>query len=387
MPRRAPFLLIVLAPTLAALAQPAADPGALLRRAAAERKRLAAPLAFLDDAETRDRLGTLFDERDKLAGEARAWIFDQQRYPTPPKAYLGWVPGQDEQPGHDEMERRVARAIVKHNELVDALAKALRAKPEVAGLKEPTRRDWDGTRVVPKVCRYGIATADGAFQSLIGRLEAVAPEYAKAHAALAAAGVADTEATAEAPLVAALLHLGAGRYEEARAAGGAISGIEGRLFAEACAWRVLAWNRENANGHTEPEAKGVRLLNAFRIAAGLVPLAHHPRVQAMARDHSEEMKRLGFMGHEHPYDPTRRTMDHRARRVGYATVLGENCSAWGGDPSESVIRWRADAAHHRVQMTPDAREVGLGCADRGTLNVGRSKGDLAITRLFEEKRY
>ncbi len=407
------LVLAVLSLVIAMEAARASDIAPLERRVESARKKVEAPFAFLEDPRQSERLIRLFEEHRALVVEAREWLDDRENYPVPAKAYTGWVPGSDVQPGHDEMEVRVSRAVSKHNELMAALARSLKMRVDVAGERRPSTRPLKSP--APKVHQYGLAT----IESGVARLLEVFPErYAdlvEARAALAEARAAADEAIGSSDETTdaetekrggitvqsdfprkrkrrgpvdwfeGIDALARGDYDRAREVGSDLEGLKGEVFWHLRAHHVLGWNDRNPGGHDGRESGAVRVANAYRISLRYPPLAHHPKTQEMADDFALQMKEFGFMGHVHPSDPTRATLSDRARRIGYESSYGENCSSVAGGES-NMWRWRADAGHHRTIIAPMATEVGFAVVTRAVLNTGDGY-ELPITRLFRFDRY
>ena len=352
---------------------------ALVARAAAARARLEKLLPLPGAGKAEDRLTPLAVEHERAAEAARAFCLDTKLYPTPEKALTSWTPGRDRQPGHAEMEMRVSGAIVAHNRFAAALSAAMKSAPEPVGERKLTAEAWTG--VVPKIARYGLSSARPAFETFLAAYGKAWKDYRSARQAMAAESVADTDATSSRPLLEALGALAEGRHADAAAAAGALRGLEKQFHWQARAYALLDWNRANLHGHAPAEAKAVELINVYRIALGVAPLTHHPKLHAMARDFAVERGALSARGHEHPTDEERRTKEDRAKRVGYDGVAGENCSGVG-DPVDAVWRWRTDAGHHRGMMDPAYRVAGLGAANHCVLNTGwRAEGPAV---LFDE---
>ncbi len=68
---------------------------------------------------------------------------------------------------------------------------------------------------------------------------------------------------------------------------------------------ILAANARLASRIDEQEARAITALNLTRTLLGLPPLAIDLRLCAAARDHSNDMKTLGFFSHESPARPAR----------------------------------------------------------------------------------
>ena len=93
----------------------------------------------------------------------------------------------------------------------------------------------------------------------------------------------------------------------------------------------------------------IEFTNEERTNAGLQPLRHDAAISDIARSHSENMARLGFMSH----DIESRNPTDRAMAVGY------NCRAYRGDGSYSYGLSENVAEHTRVTQW-----MGLGMSYR-----------------------
>lgn len=352
------------------------DP-ALLKNVESARQRLDGLVGFLNDTSMAPRLAKLYEEHAKAGAAAVAYLFDNKTYPVPAKASTGWQPGKDKQPGQDEMEKLVSVAIVRHNELLGALCAALRGSPESLGEKKPTSAPL--TEKISPVEHYGFLSARGAVDGFLRAFASEFDRYQKARAAFESAGGADTPASEAKTIHQALGALAQARYSDAASSGEKLSGLEERFFSHLCGFHVLAWNQLNPNGHTPAEAKGVELLNIYRIALGLHPVAQNAKLSAMADDYANEMAKKGFFGHVHPSDPTRKTMGDRAKRVDYNAIGGENIAPC--EAESAVWMWRADAGHHRNLVTPSFTELAIGTVKASVLNAGHGN-ESAVTELF-----
>jgi len=285
--------------------------------------------------------------------KARKILVDDERYPVPAQAHAGWRVGIDRQPGHRDMEKLVCAAIVQHNKTMVGLAKQLGVKTRVVGLKHPTLEPLEITRAVN---HYGIVVIDRGIDKLL-----------KKHRDKLVKNPRD--GPGDGAMARAIHALANHEYAAARTAGASLKGHEAVVWETVRASAVLAWNERNRASHGKEEQEGVRILNAYRVALGLPPLILDKRLHFMARDFAIEMAKGRFLSHQHPTDPTRRTLRRRANRARYKGKLGENVSS-EGDGEKAMWRWRADAGHHRLLVTTLFRAVGMGCTKVSVLNFG-----------------
>lgn len=114
-----------------------------------------------------------------------------------------------------------------------------------------------------------------------------------------------------------------------------------------------------AAGFDPEESKGIAELNRIRMRLGLGVLALDDKLCAAARDHSEDMVKLGFFAHESPV-PGKRTPGERAARFG-TSAGAENIAFGQADGHEAITAWWYSPGHHRNLLSGAAR-VGLGRA-------------------------
>ncbi len=301
----------------------------------------AAEPSFFDDAKLDALAKRLITARD----DAVEFIFDNQRYGVPARASKGWRVGIDKQPGQVAMERKVAAAIILHNQFTKAVAKGLGIPTRVVGRSTPTTTP-------PKIrggfCEYGIVVIDEGVKLLIAR-------YARLR---------------EVPdgLPKALVALSKSKWADAKKHASSLRGARALAWELLRAAAVLYHNEQHPARHNTNERGGVRAANAYRYSLGLPPWVLDPQVHSMAKDFVNEMARYRFFSHYHPRDPSRRTLGHRVRRVRYRGRCGENASSMAHG-ARAVWRWRADAGHHRLLLM-NFRAAGMGCGRATVLNVG-----------------
>ena len=124
----------------------------------------------------------------------------------------------------------------------------------------------------------------------------------------------------------------------------------------------------------DAEAEMLRLLNAERTSRGLAALELDPRLVPIARQHSEEMFRLKYFGHQSPVSGS--PFDRiAAAKIGYSRA-GENLAY-----AQSVAvahRGLMDSEGHRENMLrPEFTRVGIGVVSAGS--YGRMFTQLFLT--------
>ena len=295
-----------------------------------------------------ERLVKLAAETVKARAAARGFLLDTRRYAMPAQALRGWRVGIDIQPGHDEMERLVSAAIIRHNKATALLAEKMGVRTRTVGHKRPTLEPLAITRPVNV---YGITVIDTDIAKFLKRYR---KQAAKGDALEVALGALARE-----------------EWSKAAKAGAKLKGVEAFVWETARAASVLVWNEKHRAKHGSAERDGLRVVNAYRASLGLPPFILDKQLRYMARDFAVAMANGRFFSHQHPTDPTRRTLRRRAQRARYGGGVAENVSTQR-DAVKAVWEWRADAGHHRVLVYPNFRAAGLGCTSVSVFNVGDS---------------
>jgi uncharacterized protein YkwD len=120
---------------------------------------------------------------------------------------------------------------------------------------------------------------------------------------------------------------------------------------------TLLANREFDSQLDSQEAAGILDLNLLRIRLGLRALAIDPKLCSAARDHSNDMRTLGFFAHESPVEGKHTPMD-RAARAG-TSAHSENIAGGQSTGAGANEGWWYSPGHHK-NMTGDHARVGLG---------------------------
>ncbi|MCZ7647274.1 MAG: CAP domain-containing protein [Planctomycetota bacterium] len=364
---------VLLACTCASAAQNDAEQAR--QRAVTALKSYDGMFRFLGEKAKAERLVQEYEALGKLSEAARGFLFDNSKYAIPAKAFSGWNPYKDVQPGHEDMEALVGPSVDKFNELTNLLTAAMGTRAETVGRSGAKNK-------AAHIRFYTLQSALGTFDQWLPQLKQRYEAYQKAREEMGKLGAEDTDETKLAALGKALGELASGRYAEAKAAGAGLSGLEAEFFRTVCDYEVLRWNRANPCGHDANAAKGVETMNLYRMSLNIRPMAHHPKLREMAQDFANEQATKKFFGHVHPSDETRKTYNDRAKRVGYAGVASENCASFGSDTAYSVWMWRTDAGHHRGMITPAFTEVGLGVVSTAVLNVGKGKESEVLKLIY-----
>jgi len=124
------------------------------------------------------------------------------------------------------------------------------------------------------------------------------------------------------------------------------------------------------------EAAVHRRVNALRRSAGLLPLERDPALDRVARAHSRDMARRGYLAH---VNPEGRTPLDRLRAAGVAgfTLAAENAGQSSlPDPAAEIVRgWVASPVHHRNLFLPAFNRTGIGV-------VRAADGTVYATQLY-----
>lgn len=121
--------------------------------------------------------------------------------------------------------------------------------------------------------------------------------------------------------------------------------------------KALLHNEELESQTPHQEYLGTLRLNRMRYLLGLRLLRNDPKLSDAARDHSNDMRTLGFFSHTSPVDGKQR-FGQRAANFG-TSASAENIAA-GQDTGHGAIRaWWYSPGHHRNMLGNHAR-TGLG---------------------------
>jgi len=121
--------------------------------------------------------------------------------------------------------------------------------------------------------------------------------------------------------------------------------------------RTLLANDETAWEIDSGEALGILDLNALRLLLGLRALRADPKLCAAARDHSNDMRRLGFFAHESPVEG-KSSFSDRAGNFG-TSARSENIANGQRQPAATNRQWFLSPGHHKNMLGNHGR-IGLG---------------------------
>jgi uncharacterized protein YkwD len=112
------------------------------------------------------------------------------------------------------------------------------------------------------------------------------------------------------------------------------------------------------------EGQILATLNRVRTAHGLAALRRSPALTAAAREHSSEMARRGYFGHDSPsWNTFAARLSHfypQGSRTSWA--VGENL-LWSTSPLDATAAldmWLTSSKHRRIIFTARWRELGVG---------------------------
>lgn len=120
---------------------------------------------------------------------------------------------------------------------------------------------------------------------------------------------------------------------------------------------IIAANARLARRIDPEEARTILALNLMRNLLGLSPLVIDLQLCIVARDHSNDMRRLGFFAHQSPL-PGKTTPWDRARRFG-CSASAENIFVGSPNGQTANRAWFHSPGHH-VNMLGDHKRVGVG---------------------------
>ncbi len=106
------------------------------------------------------------------------------------------------------------------------------------------------------------------------------------------------------------------------------------------------------------EAAGILMLNLMRIRVGSQPLAIDLKLGDASRDHSKDMRTLGFFAHESPVSGKTSPWD-RAKLAG-TSASGENIFMGSTSHNAAIMAWFHSPGHFKNMMNPGFRRIGHG---------------------------
>jgi uncharacterized protein YkwD len=126
-------------------------------------------------------------------------------------------------------------------------------------------------------------------------------------------------------------------------------------------WVELARADSNAVSHAELETRLHQEVNALRARRHLIPLERDPALDAVARAHSADMARRGYLNHVNPQgqNPLDRL---RAAGIEGFSLAAENTGLTDrSDPSREILQgWIASPVHRYNLHAPPFNRTGIG---------------------------
>jgi uncharacterized protein YkwD len=134
-----------------------------------------------------------------------------------------------------------------------------------------------------------------------------------------------------------------------------------------------------------PATELVDRANAHRAERGVAPLAVSPTLTAAAEWKARHMAYYGYMEHDDPAPPVRRTAFQRLEACGYPgqSLTGENIAAGYDTPASVMEAWLGSPDHRANLELPEFRAIGAGVArtDQGTYYWALDLGSVADAAL------
>jgi hypothetical protein len=121
---------------------------------------------------------------------------------------------------------------------------------------------------------------------------------------------------------------------------------------------VLRKNEKLSSQIDGGEALGILDFNVLRMVVGLKPLKVDTRLCAAARDHSNDMRTVGFFAHESPV-PDKKSFTDRARRF-KTRASGENIAMGRFDALATNMQWWHSPGHHLNMLRKGIKGIALG---------------------------
>jgi uncharacterized protein YkwD len=125
----------------------------------------------------------------------------------------------------------------------------------------------------------------------------------------------------------------------------------------------------------------LRVMNQYRAAAGVPPLATDDRLRAAADDRMRHMEEVGYWSHESP-DGMTPFVWVRMRAYDFRKV-GENLAAGFDTAGLLVQAWMESPGHRANVLSPDYQDCGLSIIEGSTKGPARGS---SIVALFGAKR-
>jgi uncharacterized protein YkwD len=99
------------------------------------------------------------------------------------------------------------------------------------------------------------------------------------------------------------------------------------------------------------------MINQVRLKEGLLPLAHDYRLQALAKVHSEDMRRFSYVGHSSPVNGA---LEDRKEAAGLGSYLVRENLAKNASLTQAMNSLLQSPAHRAAIIDPRVTSVGVG---------------------------
>jgi uncharacterized protein YkwD len=109
------------------------------------------------------------------------------------------------------------------------------------------------------------------------------------------------------------------------------------------------------------ECQFLSLINEYRGANGVAPLALSVTLSDAARNHSVQMASTDVFSHTLP-DGTSWADNIRNHGYTYNTWIGENLAAGNLNPSYTLLQWQQSPAHNANMLEPSFTAIGIAMA-------------------------
>ena len=129
-------------------------------------------------------------------------------------------------------------------------------------------------------------------------------------------------------------------------------------FYRACR-RIQSYNALVSTSMTTGEQENFVCVNSYREYLGILPCEIDPRLVSAARDHSQEMVKLGYFAHDSPTEGLKSPWD-RIGKTGYKGGSGENIFAGSSSGQAAFNAWFDSPGHHQNMASKGSTALGVG---------------------------
>lgn len=134
----------------------------------------------------------------------------------------------------------------------------------------------------------------------------------------------------------------------------------------------------SASTASDAESLAVDLLNAERIARGLVPLRRYGDLADVAGRRAAKMRDTNTLSHTIAGDLGRQLTYEGVTWYRYGETIGYSYKAWAKEAARELVKlWMASAPHRDLLMSPRFNYIGVGLAYRSS--NGRTFGSVVLS--------